>query len=103
MADSALARSIAAASQNVHRPVAFSPLKRRAMPALVTIGIPCFNADRWLRTAIESALAQTWPSIEVIVVDDGSTDGSVAVAQSFGDRVRVLSLEHHGGNHARNQ
>ena len=73
------------------------------MNALVTIGIPCFNAERWLRAAIESALAQTWPAVEVVVVDDGSSDGSVAIAQSFGDRIRVLTTDHRGGNHARNE
>ena len=69
----------------------------------VTIGIPCFNAERWLRGAIESALAQTWPDREVIVVDDGSTDASVAVAQAFGDRIRLLRTDHRGANHARNE
>lgn len=72
------------------------------MPALVTIGIPCFNAERWLANAIESALAQTWPHCEVIVVDDGSTDRSPEIARSFGDRIRRFATNHTGGNHARN-
>jgi glycosyltransferase involved in cell wall biosynthesis len=69
----------------------------------VTIGIPCHNAARWLRRAIESALAQSWPDCEVIVVDDGSTDGSLGVAEEFGSRIRLLRETHRGGNHARNQ
>jgi hypothetical protein len=72
------------------------------MPALVTIGIPCFNAERWLAQAIESALAQTWPQCEVIVVDDGSTDRSREIARGFGDKVRLFETNHTGGNHARN-
>src|SRR5688572_2928227 len=72
------------------------------MNPLVTVGIPCFNADRWLHAAIASALAQTWRNVEVIVVDDGSTDNSVNVALGFGDRVRLMKSDHRGGNHARN-
>ena len=43
---------------------------------LVSILIPCFNAERWVARAIESALEQTWPDKEVIVVDDGSKTGA---------------------------
>ena len=73
------------------------------MTPLVTIGIPCFNNGQWLRQAIESALAQTWPAVEVIVVDDGSTDDSREVARTFGDRIRTLTTGHLGAPHARNQ
>ncbi len=73
------------------------------MTPLVTIGIPCFNNGQWLRQAIESALAQTWPAIEVIVVDDGSTDDSREVARTFGDRIRTFTTGHCGAPHARNQ
>ena len=69
----------------------------------VTIGIPCFNAERWLRRAIDSALAQTWPDCEVIVVDDGSSDSSLSIAQDFGERIRVFCKDHGGANHARNE
>jgi glycosyltransferase involved in cell wall biosynthesis len=53
--------------------------------------------------AIESALAQTFEGCEVVVVDDGSTDGSLEVIRSFGDRVRVESGPNRGGNAARNR
>jgi hypothetical protein len=71
-------------------------------PALVTIGIPCFNAERWIDAAIESALAQTWTDCEVIVIDDGSTDRSREIVRGFGSKVRLLETEHAGGNRARN-
>jgi glycosyltransferase involved in cell wall biosynthesis len=70
---------------------------------LVSILIPCFNAERWIGEAIESALAQTWSEKEVIVVDDGSTDGSLEVIKSFGARVRWETGPNQGGNVARNR
>lgn len=73
------------------------------MPPLVSILIPCHNAERWIGQCIESALAQTWVEKEVIVVDDGSTDGSLKVIQSFGDRIRWETGPNRGGNVARNR
>lgn len=73
------------------------------MSPLVSIGIPCFNAERWISGAIESALGQTWPDKEVIVVDDGSSDESVGRAREFGDSVKLVRCNHQGGNHARNE
>lgn len=70
---------------------------------LVSILIPCFNAERWIAQAIDSALAQTWSEKEIIVVDDGSTDGSLAVIQRFGDRIRWETGPNRGGNAARNR
>ena len=68
----------------------------------VTIGIPCYNAARWIAQAIQSALDQRDVETDVIVVDDGSTDESVAIATKFSDRVRVIKGGHQGANHARN-
>jgi len=70
---------------------------------LISILIPCFNAERWIGGAIESALAQSWPDKEVVVVDDGSTDGSAAVVQGFGSRIRFETQPHSGANPARNR
>jgi hypothetical protein len=56
----------------------------------VSIVIDNYNYGRYLAAAIDSALAQTHPSVEVIVVDDGSTDDSAAIIRSYGDRVRAV-------------
>ena len=72
------------------------------MTPRVTIAIPCYNAARWIGDAVQSALEQTWPEKETIVVDDGSTDGSREVLASFGEKIRVIHGAHRGGNHARN-
>ncbi len=69
----------------------------------VSVLIPCYNAERWVAQAIESALAQTWREKEIIVVDDGSTDGSLEIIQRFGDRVRWESGPNRGGNVARSR
>jgi GT2 family glycosyltransferase len=69
----------------------------------VSILIPCYNADRWIAQAIQSALNQTYPYKEVIVVDDGSSDRSLEVIRSFGDRIRWETGENRGGNAARNR
>src|SRR3954470_2799092 len=73
------------------------------MKTLVSILIPCYNAERWIAQAIESALAQTWPEKEVIVVNDGSTDGSLDVIKTFDGRIRWETGPNRGGNVARNR
>lgn len=70
---------------------------------LVSILIPCYNAERWVAQAIESALAQTWPEKEVIVVDDGSTDGSLEMIKRYEGRIRWESGPNRSGNVARNR
>jgi glycosyltransferase involved in cell wall biosynthesis len=70
---------------------------------LVSILIPCYNAERWVGQAIESALAQTWSEKEVIVVNDGSRDGSLEVIKSFGARILWETGPNRGGNVARNR
>ena len=68
----------------------------------VTIGIPCYNAERWIRQAIQSALDQRGVEPEVIVVDDGSTDSSLEAVREFSGRIRIIEGGHRGANHARN-
>lgn len=68
------------------------------MPATPTVGlvIPNFNGERWLREAIDSALGQARPPEVVMVVDGGSTDGSMEVIRSFGSRLRFVSERDRG-------
>jgi glycosyltransferase involved in cell wall biosynthesis len=70
---------------------------------LVSIVIPCHNAEYWIADAIQSALSQTYTATEVIVVDDGSKDGSCEIIRSFGERIKFKSIDHHGAAHARNK
>ncbi len=64
--------------------------------------VPVYDGERHLGDALASVLDQTSPPFEVLVLDDGSTDGSAAVAASFGDPVRVVEQAHHGVSRARN-
>jgi glycosyltransferase involved in cell wall biosynthesis len=69
---------------------------------LVSALILVYNGERYLGDAVESVLAQTYPAIEVIVVDNGSTDRSLEIARSFGPRVHVHVEHERGVNRARN-
>jgi glycosyltransferase involved in cell wall biosynthesis len=57
---------------------------------LVSIAVPVWNGERFLRESLDSILAQTYPRIEVIAVDDASTDSTPEILASYGDRIRVL-------------
>jgi glycosyltransferase involved in cell wall biosynthesis len=70
---------------------------------VVSIIIPCYNAAQYVGEAIESALAQTYSFKEVIVIDDGSTDHSLDVIRSYGDRIRWETGANRGGCAARNR
>lgn len=80
---------------------------------LVTVVVPVYNGADYLRDAIESALGQTYPSVECIVVNDGSNDDGAteAIARSFGDRIRyvwkenghVASALNHGIRHMKGE
>ncbi|MEZ6146240.1 MAG: glycosyltransferase [Planctomycetaceae bacterium] len=70
---------------------------------LVSIIIPCYNAAEFVAEAIESAAGQTYGNVEVIVIDDGSTDESVDVLRSFGDRIRWETGPNRGACAARNR
>ena len=62
-----------------------------------SIVIPCYNYGRFLRRAVDSALAQQGPSFEVLVVDDASTDDTPQVAASYGSRIRYHRNDRRGG------
>jgi hypothetical protein len=70
--------------------------------ATISVVIPCYNAERWLGEAITSCLKQTLLPSEIIVVDDGSTDASRAVAAWFGKAICLIAQDNRGGCAARN-
>lgn len=70
---------------------------------LISILIPCYNAERWIAHAIDSALGQTWPSKEIIVLDDGSTDGSLNIIRQYGNHLNWETGQNRGGGYARNR
>jgi glycosyltransferase involved in cell wall biosynthesis len=70
---------------------------------LVSILIPAHNAESWLGDSVKSAIAQTWRHKEIIIVDDGSTDETLAVAKRFeSNEVRVQAQPNQGAAVARN-
>ena len=74
------------------------------MRRLVSILIPAFNAEKWLADTLRSAVAQTWQRKEIIVVDDGSTDETLAIARQFeSDGVSIITQENQGAAAARNK
>lgn len=60
---------------------------------LVSVLIPAYNAERYLAEALESVLAQTWPNIEVIVVDDGSKDATLEVARRYESATTIVAAQ----------
>jgi glycosyltransferase involved in cell wall biosynthesis len=69
----------------------------------ISVIIPVYNTERYVAESVDSVLAQTRPADEVIVVDDGSTDGTLCVLQQFGPRITVLQQEHRGVSAALNR
>ena len=68
----------------------------------ISVIVPVYNAQRYLAEAIQSILAQGRQPDEIIVVDDGSTDGSAAIAGKFADKIRFFQQENKGAGAARN-
>jgi glycosyltransferase involved in cell wall biosynthesis len=68
----------------------------------VSIVIPCYNSAQYVSDAVESALSQTYPNVQVIVVDDGSTDDSLAVLSRYEGRIELIAQENCGAPTARN-
>ncbi len=73
------------------------------MLPLVTTIIPCHNAAAWVSEAIDSALGQDWPRTEVVIIDDGSTDGSGDVIAAYANRgAKIVTQKNRGAAAARN-
>jgi glycosyltransferase involved in cell wall biosynthesis len=69
---------------------------------LVSVIIPNYNYARFVGAAIDSVLGQTYPNLEVIVVNNGSTDNSLEVLKAYGDRIRLIDQANKGQSEARN-
>jgi glycosyltransferase involved in cell wall biosynthesis len=69
----------------------------------VTCVVPVFNGEKYLAEALESVFSQTYEPIEVVVVDDGSTDSTPAILAGFGDKIRSVRQENSGPSAARNR
>jgi glycosyltransferase involved in cell wall biosynthesis len=78
-------------------------MARPARPPLVSILIPAYNKEHWIAETIQSALAQTWKSTEIIIVDDGSRDNTWEIVKAFQSKiVKVSKQENQGACSARN-
>lgn len=66
---------------------------------VISIVVPSFNQGRWLRVCLESILSQNYSDIELIVMDGGSTDGSVDIIQTYEDRIAYWQSEPDGGQY----
>ena len=74
------------------------------MKPLVSILIPAYNSERWIVEAIESALNQSWSPKEIIIVEDGSRDGTLSIARKFASSmVNVVTQANQGAAAARNK
>lgn len=75
---------------------------RQSNDTSISVIIPCYNAETFIVECIKSVLDQTYPVKEIFVVDDGSTDETASIANSFGGIVRVFKQRNRGVSSARN-
>ncbi|MCH8245132.1 MAG: glycosyltransferase family 2 protein [Bacteroidetes bacterium] len=72
-------------------------------PSVVSVVIPVHNGAKYLKQAVESVRCQRWPNLEILIVDDGSTDDTADVARSLGASIQLISQEQSGAAVARNR
>jgi glycosyltransferase involved in cell wall biosynthesis len=72
------------------------------MNSTVSVIIPVFNGALFIARAVQSALEQTYPPYEVVVVNDGSVDGTIDELSVFGEKIKVISIQNGGASNARN-
>lgn len=70
--------------------------------AKVSVIVPAYNSKNYINACVDSLLAQTYPSVEIIVVNDGSTDETRDILLSYGDKIRLIDQENQGVSTARN-
>jgi glycosyltransferase involved in cell wall biosynthesis len=70
---------------------------------LVSVIIPAYNAEKYLKVSVDSVMMQTYKNIEIIIVDDGSIDATASVASEYRDRVRYVYQKNSGPSEARNK
>ena len=93
----------AAISEKVEWPVdLISSKELTPTRPMISVIVPVFNRAHCVRVALASVLAQTYQDFELIVVDDGSTDGSVEVLKSYGEKIRLIVQKNAGAGAARN-
>lgn len=62
----------------------------------ISVIVPCFNAEKWIGHAIDSVLNQSYPNFELLVINDGSTDGTAKILERYGEDVRVIEQRNRG-------
>jgi glycosyltransferase involved in cell wall biosynthesis len=88
---------------SVHRRKELNPDPEKNLVNSVSVVIPVYNGANYLAEAIQSVLSQSVLPNEILIIDDGSTDGSAEVAKSFGNKVRYIQQVHSGAAEARNR
>ena len=70
---------------------------------IVSVIMPCYNAEKYLPEAIDSVFNQSYNNVELIVVDDGSSDSSLSILQNYANRIILIEQENQGPDYARNR